>query len=258
MPRDNRVVDNRVVDNPAIEQANSTAQQSAPAVAPLLLASASPRRREILSLLGVPFEVCPAANEPPPPAGLTPAEAAVAVARAKAEQVAAVHSGRAVLGADTMVVLDNRLLGKPRDAADAKAMLRALQGREHEVVTGVWLIAAGGRAANGRAVDGRAVGGRGHGFADTARVTFLPMSEEDINVYIATGEPMDKAGAYGVQGVGGRYIARVDGDFYTVMGLPAQKLLEMREFGDIIFKCKGLPPSLETGRNAVIDPETQE
>ena len=179
------------------------------AARPLILASQSPRRKEILEKLGVAFTVCPATSE----VGIDPTvslcEAVTAVARAKAEEVAASHPAKAVLGADTVVALGETVLGKPRDEAEAKAMLRALSGREHRVVTAVWVVDETGR---------------GQGFASDNRVTFAPLSEEEIAQYVATGEPLDKAGAYGIQGIGGRFITRLCGDFYAVMGLPCGEL----------------------------------
>ncbi len=179
----------------------------------ILLASASPRRREICELLGLTFEVCPAAAELPFDNTLTPEENALAVARAKAREIAASHGTSVpVLGADTSVILDTPTgsvaLGKPVDEADAVRMLSALQGREHRVLTGVWVC------------------GDTHedGFVAQATVRFAPMTAEEIAAYVATGEPMDKAGAYAVQGKALRYIDGIDGDFYTVMGLPAASL----------------------------------
>ena len=173
---------------------------------PLILASQSPRRREICAQLGIPFTVCPAADEAPLDRSLPLAEAVLAVARSKAEAVATAHPGETVLGSDTVVAVKGEVLGKPRDDAEAAAMLRRLSGRTHQVLTAVWVV------------DGD---GRGDGFTEEAAVTFTPMSEADVAAYVATGEPHDKAGAYGIQGIGARYIARLEGDFYTVMGLPA-------------------------------------
>lgn len=179
----------------------------------IVLASASPRRKEICELLGLTFEVCPAAAEPPFDPSRTPEENALAVARAKAREIAAVRGTAVpVLGADTSVILDNAdgavALGKPVDEADAARMLRALQGRSHRVLTGVWVCGAQ----------------REDGFVSQATVRFAPMTDAEIADYIATGEPMDKAGAYGVQGKAARYIEGLEGDFYTVMGLPTASL----------------------------------
>lgn len=175
---------------------------------PLILASASPRRREICDLLGLTYEVIPAVGEEPLDLALPLQEAVLRVARAKAEEVAARHPGRLVLGADTTVAVDGRPLGKPRDVADAAAMLRSLQGGWHRVLTGVWVCSPAG----------------GRGFVSCADVCFYPMTGEEIAAYIATGEPMDKAGAYGIQGKGMRFIKEIRGDFYAVMGLPGGAL----------------------------------
>ncbi len=176
---------------------------------PLILASQSPRRKEILEKLGVTFTVIPAQSEAKIDPNLPLCEAIKAVARAKAEEIYAKNPGCAVLGADTVVAIGETVLGKPHDEEEAKRMLCALSGKEHRVVTAVWVVDESG---NGR------------GFASDNRVTFAPLSKADIDEYVATGEPMDKAGAYGIQGLGGRYITRLYGDFYAVMGLPAGEL----------------------------------
>lgn len=174
----------------------------------LILASASPRRREILTLAGVPFEVCPAADETAP-AHLPPATYALALAKSKACAVSSAYSESAVLGADTIVVLDDMILGKPQDAGDAVRMLCALGGRSHKVMTGVWLCTPDG----------------GDGFTDITEVEFYPITEQEAKTYVATGEPMDKAGAYGIQGFGMRFVRGIHGDYYNVMGLPGAKVL---------------------------------
>lgn len=180
----------------------------------IILASASPRRREICALLGLDATICPAAAELPFDSALSPEDNALRTARAKAEEIAAVHGvAIPVLGADTSVILDNAdgtsiALGKPVDKADACRMLRTLQGRTHRVLTGVWVC---GRD-------------RADGFVAQATVRFASMTDEEIAAYVETGEPMDKAGAYGIQGRCLRYIDGIDGDFYTVMGLPSASL----------------------------------
>jgi len=179
----------------------------------ILLASASPRRREICQLLGIDFEVLPAAAELPFDPTLSAEDNALTVARAKAREVAAQRGTDVpVLGADTSVILDTEggavALGKPVDEADAFRMLKALQGRTHRVLTSVWVCG----------------NDREDGFVDAAYVRFAPMTDDEIRAYIATGECMDKAGAYAVQGRCLRYINGIDGDFYTVMGLPSASL----------------------------------
>lgn len=177
----------------------------------MILASASPRRREICDLLGLNYTVEPAQTELPMDNHLPIEQAVLRVARGKAEEVAAKHPQAVVIGADTVVVADDTVLGKPKDTADAKAMLRRLSGREHRVVTAVWIC------------DGE----NSEGFADSAAVTFMPMSDEEIEAYVASKEPMDKAGGYAIQGIGMRYIRGIKGDFYTVMGLPSGRLYEI-------------------------------
>lgn len=179
----------------------------------IVLASASPRRKEICALLGLTADICPAAAEEPFDPAKTPEENALATARAKAREVAALRgTDIPVLGADTSVIVDDEngsiALGKPVDEADARRMLALLQGRSHRVLTGVWVCGKD----------------KEDGFVSEAHVQFAPMTEEEIASYVATGEPMDKAGAYGIQGRCLRYIDGIHGDFYTVMGLPAASL----------------------------------
>lgn len=177
-------------------------------MARIILASASPRRREICDRLGLDYEVIPAKREEALDPALPMEQAVVQVARAKAAEVAAAHPDRLVLGADTTVTVDGKALGKPRDEQHAAAMLNCLQGRWHRVITGVWVCAPSGS----------------DGFAACTEVRFAPMTAADITAYIATGEPMDKAGAYGIQGAGLRFVEEIRGDFYAVMGLPAASL----------------------------------
>ncbi len=186
---------------------------------PLILASASPRRQEILELAGLTFTVCPAATEWAP-AGLAPYDRVRELARSKAEQVAANYPNSLVLGSDTMVVLNDRAMGKPHSEAAAVQMLLSLQGRTHQVMTGVWLVETDG--------EGKFV--KGNGFTDVAEVRFFPFGQEEAAEYVATGEPMDKAGAYAAQGKGMRFVEGIKGDFFTVMGLPGGSLL--RFFSD--------------------------
>ena len=180
----------------------------------IVLASASPRRREICDLLGLTYTVHPATAERAFDPALSAEENALLTARAKARDTATECGTRVpVLGADTAVILDDghggyEALGKPADETEAAAMLARLAGREHRVLTGVWVCADG----------------REDGFVSETTVRFGRMTPEDIAAYVATGEPMDKAGAYAVQGRCARYIDGIDGDFYTVMGLPAAPL----------------------------------
>jgi septum formation protein len=178
----------------------------------LVLASASPRRAEILRSLGIPFTVAPTDISEELLPGETAEAAAGRLAAEKAALAAARRPDAWVLAADTLVFLDGATLGKPRDDEEAAAMLRRLAGREHGVATGVHL---------------RRAGDPGRGVLETSRVRFAPMSEDEIRWYVATGEPRDKAGAYGVQGLGARFIAEIRGSFTNVMGLPARAVYEL-------------------------------
>lgn len=168
----------------------------------LVLASSSPRRRALLGGLGLAFEVAsPNVDE----SFLPDEDPATSVERVARDKASALHSpGRVTLAADTTVVLDGFAIAKPEDAADAERMLSRLQGRTHRVFTGVAL-------ANGDRV---------HTIVEGTSVTLAPMSAEEISWYVATGEPMDKAGAYALQGIGGTFVERVDGDPFNVIGLP--------------------------------------
>ena len=171
---------------------------------PIILASQSPRRRELLSLYGIPFVVDPSQADEDHVEG-TGAERVKTLAKVKCGEVAARYPGRMVLAADTLVCVDGDILGKPKDEADAARMLRLLSGRAHEVHTGLCL-----RLADGRELLG----------VDTAKVHFMALSEENIRRYIATGEPMDKAGAYAIQGMAGVFISHIEGSPTNVIGLP--------------------------------------
>ena len=187
---------------------------------PLILASQSPRRQEILTLAGFEFSVCPADAEWAPE-GLSPYDRVRELAHSKAAQVAKNHPNSIVLGSDTMVVLGENALGKPCNERDAVDMLMSLQGRTHEVMTGVWIIETDG-AGNSVKEDG---------FTDVTTVDFWAFSEDEAAEYVATGEPMDKAGAYGIQGKGMRLVKGINGDFFTVMGLPGGRLIRFfRDF----------------------------
>ena len=183
-----------------------------------ILASASPRRRELLQMLGLsPLEIRPARGEEKPHPELGPAELVMELSAAKAGEIAAAAGAEdVVIAADTVVALDGRVLGKPRDAAQAGEMLRALSGREHSVYTGVTL-------RRGETELRR---------AEHSLVRFRPLEGAEVARYIATGEPLDKAGAYGAQGRGSLFVERIEGDFFNVMGLPLCLLGKMmKEFG---------------------------
>lgn len=181
---------------------------------PLILASQSPRRQEILTLAGFEFSVCPADAEWAPE-GLSPFDRVRELAHSKATQVAKNHPNSIVLGSDTMVVLSENALGKPRDEQDAVDMLMSLQGRSHQVMTGVWVIETD---AAGNAV-------KEDGFTDVTTVDFWAFPEVEAREYVATKESMDKAGAYAIQGKGMRFVKGICGDYYTVMGLPGGRLV---------------------------------
>jgi septum formation protein len=179
---------------------------------PLILASASPRRAEILTSLGIPFMLRPVDIPEDPLPGETAEAAAARLAAAKAQAAARRDPDSWVLAADTLVFLDGAILGKPLDDADAASMLRRLAGREHGVVT----------ALNLRRGEGPA-----RGVAEVSRVRFGPLDEAEIAWYVSTGEPRDKAGAYGVQGFGARFIEEIHGSFTNVMGLPARSVYRL-------------------------------
>lgn len=172
-----------------------------------MLASASPRRKQLLDMLRIDVVVTPANVQEIALPGEAPAAYSRRLARDKARAV----PGQLVLGADTIVVLDGEILEKPRDAEDALRMLRRLQGRTHTVCTAVCLVAGG--------VERHAV--------DETRVTFRACSDDMLRRYIDTGEPMDKAGAYGIQGWGAVLVEKIDGDFFGVMGLPIRLVLQL-------------------------------
>jgi septum formation protein len=182
----------------------------------LILASASPRRRELLAGAGLAFEVVPANVDETMRPGETPEEHVERLAREKAGAVAgrlAPAPMRLVLGSDTVVVLDGEVLGKPRDAAHAEALLARLAGRTHRVLTGVAVAASGGPALRSRVVE--------------SRVRMRTASTAEIRAYVATGEPLDKAGAYALQGEGRRFVASVEGSETNVIGLPLEETLAL-------------------------------
>jgi septum formation protein len=193
----------------------------------LVLASASPRRQELLRNASIPFEVRPTNIPEVPQPGEAPRAFAERMAREKALAVFRLLPNDFVLGADTIVIVDAEILGKPRDRADAVRMLRLLSGRKHQVTTGVCLLGLRPRDENGKI-----------GFEDvkseTTLVTMDPLGEDDIHGYVSTGEPMDKAGAYAIQGRASRWISRIEGDYFNVVGLPVSLVYKMlREHGTI-------------------------
>jgi septum formation protein len=214
----------------------------------LILASASPRRQELLRNAGIPFTVQPADIDETPLEGELPRACAERLAREKALVVSRNRPEQRVLGADTIVVADGTILGKPRDASDAARMLRLLSGRTHEVITGVCVVGpVAGRqlpvasetdiqTGLPRCVDnGLATGNRQLATAsETTLVTMNDVSDDDIRAYIATGEPMDKAGAYAIQGIASRWIPGIEGDYSNVVGLPIALVYSLlRKLGGI-------------------------
>lgn len=173
----------------------------------MILASASPRRRELLEQAGIPFEVI-VSDADEVITKKEPGEVVEELSLCKARTVAEQNPDRLVLGADTVVVLDGKILGKPKDEADAGRMLEMLQGRTHQVYTGVTLVRGETQVS----------------FHESADVEVYPMSEEEIEGYIRTGEPMDKAGAYGIQGRFGIFIKEIKGDYNTIVGLPIARV----------------------------------
>jgi len=175
----------------------------------VILASQSPRRRELLTLVGIPHDVLPADIDETVWPGEEPVPHCERLARSKAETLAAVHPEALVIGSDTIVVVDGDILGKPRDRDEAIAMVTRLSGRSHIVHTAV-AVAHNGVVRSG---------------VESVGVTFRDLSPDIIAAYVDTGEPMDKAGAYGIQGYGATIVERVDGDYFAVMGLPLGRLV---------------------------------
>ena len=233
----------------------------------IVLASASPRRQELLRNAGIPFVTQPADIDETPIAGEGARECAERLAREKALAIWRMRPEDVVLGADTIVVVDEAILGKPVDAADAGRMLRLLSGRVHEVITGVAVVSGGvaddksplkpkaglsgapgvdhfpGLAKAARPFGTLRAGSGASHIADvhtlriaseTTRVTMTQICEGEIREYVATGEPMDKAGAYAIQGMASRWIPRIEGDYSNVVGLPVALVYRMlRELGEI-------------------------
>lgn len=182
----------------------------------IILASASPRRKELMELAGYDFEVICADIVEVVPEEAMPQEVVMSLALQKAQAVAAEHKEAVVIGSDTVVALDGKILGKPHSEQEACEILRSLSGRTHKVFTGVAIV-CGGKVKN---------------FFDETDVEFYSLGDDEIKKYVATGEPTDKAGAYGIQGKGSVLVKRINGDFFSVMGLPIAKLY--REMSDFV------------------------
>lgn len=203
----------------------------------IILASQSPRRKELLEQIGLEFEICPAKGEEIITETI-PEEVVMELSKQKAEEVAAMVSSYGehhkeittpsdilVIGADTVVAYDGKILGKPKDEADAKEMLTMLSGNTHSVFTGVTLVFIDKSGRAGELV-----------FYEKTDVKMHPISETEIDRYIATGEPMDKAGSYGIQGKCAIYIEKIDGDYNNVVGLPITRIYqELKKIGIDIY-----------------------
>lgn len=184
-------------------------------MAKIILASASPRRKELMTLLGYDFDIVCADITEVVPENSEPQDVVMALSLQKASAVAKDNPEAIVVGSDTVVSLDGKILGKPHSKNEAVQMLKSLSGRTHKVFTGVAIVNADMSTE----------------FYDETDVEFYSLSDEEINNYVATGEPMDKAGAYGIQGKGAVLVKRIDGDFFNVMGLPVAKLYrEMKKY----------------------------
>jgi septum formation protein len=193
----------------------------------VILASASPRRRELLALVGIPHVVVPANIDESYRDGEEAAEHAERLAREKATAIVSKNPDAIVIAADTIVLIEGLVLGKPRDEADAERMLTMLSGQTHVVLTAV-AVARGERMRSG---------------VESVRVTFRPLTRARIRAYIATREPMDKAGSYGIQGYGATLVERIDGDYFAVMGLALGRMIDLfaeldvsYDFGPLSFR----------------------
>jgi len=192
----------------------------------VVLASASPRRHELLGMIGIAHEVDPADIDESVRAGESDTAYAMRLATEKGLAVAARHPDALVIAADTIVVVDGEIFGKPADQADACRMLRVLSGRTHVVRTAVAVVLDAGR--------------RMECTVESTRVTFRDLDDREIAAYVATGEPMDKAGAYGIQGYGATIVERVDGDYFTVMGLALRQLVSLLERVGVPYRFRAL------------------
>ena len=195
----------------------------------VILASQSPRRRDLLALVGIEHEVQPADIDESVLPEEAPAAHAERLAREKAARIARTEPDAVVIGSDTIVVIDGEILGKPRNERDARRMLRTLSGRTHTVCTAV-AVARAGQLVSG---------------VEDVAVTFRPLEDHDIDLYLRTGEPMDKAGSYGIQGYGATIVERIDGDFFAVMGLALVRLTRLLERVGVRYRFGRLEESRE-------------
>lgn len=189
---------------------------------PIILASGSPRRRELLLQAGLKFEVEPSSYKEEMGLDMEPEDLAKYLSQKKAIEVAKKHKDSIIIGADTFIVFEGELIGKPKTKEEAKEMLKKLSGKAHSVITGFTIIDTG---LNKTVSD----------FAET-KLFFRDISDEEINSYVETGEPLDKAGAYAIQGLGGIFVQRIEGDYYNIVGLPLSKVVErLKDFGISVF-----------------------
>lgn len=192
----------------------------------IVLASASPRRKELLEQLGLKFEVDPASDAENISQDLPPQELAVAVSVSKASAVAGRHKNSIIIAADTFGVLRGKIIGKPQTEAGARKMLKRLSGKVHSVITGFTVLDTGSGRIVTRSVE--------------TKVRIKKLTDEEIDAYVRTGEPLDKAGAYAIQGLGSVIVDGIEGDYYNVVGLPLAALADsLREFGVRIVDSKG-------------------
>lgn len=184
----------------------------------IILASRSPRRKELMKVLGIPFEVIPSSYEESPGFRRDPIELVVFRSFQKAQDVASKYEDILVIGADTIVVLNDQILEKPSSRGEAQEMLSRLSGKKHSVFTAFTIIDTFSQKVTSRVVE--------------SQVKFKQLSQKEIDTYIETGEPFDKAGGYGVQGIGSVLVEKIDGDYFNVVGLPLTTLAdELRKFG---------------------------
>ncbi|WP_096189535.1 Maf family protein [Evansella halocellulosilytica] len=185
---------------------------------PFILASQSPRRKQLLEQVQLPFSIEKSQIEEKFDPKLSPEELVVSLALQKATDVFSRHQDRIVLGADTVVTIDGNVLGKPTDNIDAKKMLQQLSGKKHEVMTGVAIISKEKHLT----------------FYEKTAVYFFELSESDIDAYIASGEPFDKAGSYGIQGLGAALVEKIEGDYFSVVGLPVARVVRAFKENNLI------------------------
>jgi septum formation protein len=189
---------------------------------PIILASASPRRKALMDLIGLEFTVDTGSYEETMDIDLPPSKLAKFLSLKKAEAVMSRHKNAVIVAADTFIVFHGELMGKPRDAEEARKMLRKLSGKTHSVITGYTIIDTEHRKELSRAVE--------------TKVTFRRITGKEIDAYVRSKEPLDKAGAYAIQGLGAVFVRRIEGDYFNVIGLPLNSLVEsLKEFGVSVF-----------------------